>query len=41
MRWVTGFGKTNVDIIYSGMSRIPQEGEEIYAEDFSMQHLQH
>jgi len=37
MRWVTGFGKTNIDILYSGMSRVPQEGEEIYAENFSLQ----
>lgn len=37
MNWVTGFGKTNVDLLYSGMPRVPQEGEEIYAEGFSMQ----
>lgn len=36
-RFVTGFGKTNVDLLYSGMPRIPGEGEEIYSEDFSMQ----
>lgn len=37
MNWVTGFGYTNVDLLYSGMARIPREGEEIYAESFSMQ----
>ncbi|MHC1787676.1 MAG: carbohydrate kinase family protein [Christensenellales bacterium] len=37
MRRVTGFGKTNVDLLYSGMPRVPQEGEEIYAREFSMQ----
>jgi len=36
-RFVTGFGSTNVDLLYSGMPRVPQEGEEIYAEDFSVQ----
>lgn len=36
-RFVTGFGPTNVDLLYSGMPRVPQEGEEIYAADFSMQ----
>lgn len=37
MRWVSGFGKTNVDLLYSGMPRVPEEGEEIYAQSFSMQ----
>lgn len=37
MRFVAGFGKTNVDLLYSGMPRVPQEGEEIYARQFSMQ----
>ena len=36
-RFVAGFGKTNVDLLYFGMSRIPGEGEEIYSEGFSMQ----
>lgn len=35
--FVAGIGKTNVDLLYSGVSRIPQEGEEIYSSDFSMQ----
>lgn len=37
MRWVSGFGKTNVDLLYSGMPRVPQEGEEIFSTHFSMQ----
>lgn len=37
MRWATGFGKTNVDLLYGGMPRVPEEGEEIYARSFSMQ----
>ena len=36
-RFVTGFGSTNVDLLYSGMPRVPQEGEEIYSQDFSVQ----
>ncbi|MDD4080478.1 MAG: carbohydrate kinase family protein [Eubacteriales bacterium] len=35
--FVTGFGSTNVDLLYSGMPRVPQEGEEIYARDFTVQ----
>lgn len=35
--FIAGIGKTNVDLLYSGVSRIPQEGEEIYSSDFSMQ----
>lgn len=37
MPFVTGFGSTNVDLLYSGMPRVPQEGEEIYARDFTVQ----
>jgi sugar/nucleoside kinase (ribokinase family) len=36
-RFVTGFGATNVDLLYSGMPRVPQEGEEIFAQSFSVQ----
>ena len=36
-RFVAGFSSTNVDLLYSGMPRVPQEGEEIYAQSFSMQ----
>lgn len=34
MRFVAAFGKLNVDLLYSGMLRIPNEGEEIYSKDF-------
>lgn len=37
MSFVAGAGKTNVDLLYSGMPRVPQEGEEIYAKAFSLQ----
>lgn len=37
MSFVAGFGKTNIDIIYSQISRLPNVGEEIYAKDFSIQ----
>ena len=35
--FAAGFGIVNIDLLYSGMPRIPNEGEEIYAQDFSMQ----
>lgn len=34
MSFVAAFGKLNVDLLYSGMPRIPDEGEEIYSKDF-------
>lgn len=37
MAFVAGFGKTNVDLLYGRMPRVPCEGEEIYAEEFSVQ----
>lgn len=37
MSFVSGLGKTNIDIIYSQISRLPNVGEEIYAKDFSLQ----
>ena len=37
MDFIAGYGATNVDLLFGGMSRIPQEGEEIYAESFSLQ----
>ena len=36
-RFVSGVGKTNVDMLYGGMPRVPLEGEEIYAASFSLQ----
>lgn len=35
--FIAGIGNTNVDLLYSGVSRLPKEGEEIYAEGFSVQ----
>ncbi len=34
MSFVAAFGKLNIDLLYSGMPRIPNEGEEIYSKDF-------
>lgn len=34
MSFVGGFGKLNIDLLYSGMPRIPKEGEELYSKDF-------
>lgn len=36
MSFVAVFGKLNVDLLYAGMPRIPNEGEEIYAKDFKV-----
>ncbi len=36
MSFVASFGKLNVDLLYSGMPRIPNEGEEIYCKDFKV-----
>lgn len=36
MSFVAAFGKLNVDLLYSGMPRIPNEGEEIYSKDFKV-----
>ena len=36
MSFVAAFGKLNVDLLYSGMPRIPNEGEEIYCKDFKV-----
>ena len=35
--FVAGIGNTNVDILYSGLSRLPEKGEELYCEEFSLQ----
>ena len=35
--FVAGVGATNVDILYSGLERLPCEGEELYTNDFSLQ----
>lgn len=36
MSFVGAFGKLNIDLLYSGMPRIPNEGEEIYSKDFTV-----
>lgn len=36
MAFVGGVGYTNVDLIYSGLSRLPDTGEEVYSEDFGI-----
>lgn len=35
--FVSGVGNTNIDLIFSGLPRIPNEGEEIYANGFTLQ----
>lgn len=37
MSFIAGAGRTNIDLIFKGMPRVPCEGEEIYAKDFSIQ----
>lgn len=36
MSFVAAFGKLNVDLLYAGMERIPNEGEELYSKDFKV-----
>ena len=35
--FVSGAGNTNIDLIFSGLPRIPEEGRELYAQGFSLQ----
>lgn len=37
MSFVAAVGSVNIDFMYSGMPRIPEEGEELYAKGFSLQ----
>ena len=37
MAFIAGAGATNVDLLYQGMERIPDIGEELYCKDFSLQ----
>ena len=37
MSFIAGAGATNVDLLYQGMERIPDVGEELYCKDFSLQ----
>ena len=36
MGFVGGVGYTNIDLIYSGMDRLPDKGEEVFAKHFEM-----
>ena len=36
MSFISGCGSTNVDLLYEGMPRIPDVGEEIYSKDFKV-----
>ena len=36
MEFAAGFGKTNVDLLFDKMPRLPNEGEEIYTDKFSL-----
>ena len=36
MSFICGAGSTNVDLLYSGMKRIPDVGEELFSKDFSL-----
>lgn len=36
MGFAGGYGKTNVDLLFENMSRLPEEGEEIFTDKFSL-----
>lgn len=36
MSFIAGTGKTNVDILYAGLSRLPEVGEELYSSGFKL-----
>lgn len=36
MDFAAGYGKTNVDLLFDKMPRLPEEGEEIYTDKFSL-----
>lgn len=36
MSFIAGIGKINIDLIYSGLTRLPEEGEELYSEGFKI-----
>lgn len=36
MGFAAGYGKTNVDLLFEGMPRLPLEGEEIFTDKFSL-----
>jgi sugar/nucleoside kinase (ribokinase family) len=36
MSFIAGAGITNIDLLYTGVKRIPEKGEEVYSEGFEM-----
>lgn len=36
-KFVAGIGSTNIDLLYSGIEKLPAEGEEVYGKNFSVQ----
>lgn len=36
MSFIAGNGKTNTDILYAGLPRLPEMGEELYSQDFAL-----
>ncbi len=36
MEFAAGYGKTNVDLLFENMPRLPEEGQEIYTDKFSL-----
>ena len=34
--FVIGIGRTNIDLIYSGLDRLPVPGEEVYSKGFGI-----
>ena len=37
MGFVGGAGFANLDLLYAGLEKIPEEGQEVYAREFDMQ----
>lgn len=37
MSFASGIGRTNIDLLYSGLPRLPHAGEELYSTGFSLQ----
>ncbi len=37
MSFIAGAGITNIDLLYTGMKKIPEKGEEVYSEGFELQ----
>lgn len=36
MSFAAGYGKTNIDLLFADMPRLPEEGEEIFTDNFSL-----